>query len=108
MVRLSLCQVKIPLGSDFVQNAARDGRILWTEPVAEMEIHNSIARAISGVVSIDNDASFVLDGSGEMIAITDTGLDRDHPDIDGRVAQFTHNLALILHRLILTVVMGLM
>lgn len=82
----SLCQVKIPRGSDFVQNAARDGRILWTEPVAEMEIHNSIARAISGVVSIDNDASFVLDGSGEMIAITDTGLDRDHPDIDGRVA----------------------
>ncbi|MEC7589903.1 MAG: S8 family serine peptidase, partial [Candidatus Thermoplasmatota archaeon] len=82
----SLCQVKIPRGSDFVQNAARDGRILWIEPVAEMEIHNSIARAISGVVSIDNDASFVLDGSGEMIAITDTGLDRDHPDIDGRVA----------------------
>ena len=62
MVRLSLL-VKIVQGSNFVQNVARDGRILWTEPVAEMEIHNSIARAISGVVSIDNDASFVLDGS---------------------------------------------
>ena len=82
----SLCQVEISQGDDFVLNAARDGRILWTEPIAEMEIHNSIARAISGVVSVDNEASFVLDGSGEMIAIADTGLDRDHPDINGRVA----------------------
>ena len=27
-----------------------------------------------------------MDGSGEMLAIADTGLDRDHPDIAGRVA----------------------
>ena len=82
----SLCQVKITEGSDFVGQAARDGRILWIEPVAEMKLHNSVARALSGVVSVVNDASFTLDGSGEMLAITDTGLDRDHPDIAGRVA----------------------
>ena len=38
------------------------------------------------MVSLDADASFTLDGSGEMLAIADTGLDRDHPDIAGRVA----------------------
>ena len=33
-----------------------------------------------------NNASFTLNGSGEMIAIADTGLDQNHPDLVGRVA----------------------
>ena len=82
----SLCQAKISDGSNFLLNTARDGRVLWVEPMFSMQVHNGIARAISGVVSLDNDPSFTLDGSGEMLAIADTGLDRDHPDIAGRVA----------------------
>ena len=81
----SMCQVEMS-DSEFLFNTARDGRILWIEPISSMEVHNGVARAISGVVSLENDASFTLDGSGEMLAIADTGLDRDHPDIAGRVA----------------------
>ncbi len=83
---ITLCQVSIDEGSDFTFNAAFDGRVVWIEPVGEMTVHNAVVRAISGVVSVENDATFTLDGSGEMIAIADTGLDRDHPDISGRVA----------------------
>ena len=83
---ITLCQVRLDDTSVFIHNAAFDGRIVWIEPVGEMVVHNGVARAISGVVAIDNDATFTLDGSGEMLAITDTGLDRDHPDIAGRVA----------------------
>ena len=45
-----------------------------------------MARAITGVAEVESSATFTLDGSGEMLAIADTGLDRDHPDINGRVA----------------------
>ena len=83
---ITLCQVRLDDTSAFTRNAAFDGRIVWIEPVGEMMVHNGVARAISGVVAIENDATFTLDGSGEMLAITDTGLDRDHPDIAGRVA----------------------
>ena len=82
----SMCQAKIGDDTNFLFDAARDGRILWVEPIYSMQVHNGVARAISGVVSLDGDASFTLDGSGEMLAIADTGLDRDHPDIAGRVA----------------------
>ena len=82
----SMCQAEIGDNSEFLFNTARDGRILWIEPISSMEVHNGVARAISGVVSLENEASFTLDGSGEMLAIADTGLDRDHPDIAGRVA----------------------
>ena len=82
----TMCQVEMRDSEEFLFNAARDGRILWIEPTSSMEVHNGVARAISGVVSLDADASFTLDGSGEMLAIADTGLDRDHPDIAGRVA----------------------
>ena len=83
---ITLCQVSVDDNSDFAFNAAFDGRVVWIEPIAEMTVHNAVVRAMSGVVSVENEATFTLDGSGEMIAIADTGLDRDHPDIAGRVA----------------------
>ena len=69
-----------------VQNVAHDGRIMWTEPSAPMSPHNAVAWSIAGVADVTSNASFTLDGSGEMIAITDTGLDQNHPDLTGRVA----------------------
>ena len=69
-----------------VDGLARDGRFLWIEPAYTMEVHNAVAAGLAGVVDVRNNASFTLDGSGETIAITDTGLDRDHPDIAGRIA----------------------
>ena len=70
----------------FVHNIAFDGRILWAEPGLEMRVHNALAASVSGVQSTTNNATFTLDGSGEMIAIADTGLDSNHPDLAGRVA----------------------
>ncbi len=69
-----------------VQHLAHDGRVLWTEPSAKLRVHNALAWSIAGVQGVANNASFTLDGSGEMIAIADTGLDQNHPDLAGRVA----------------------
>ena len=69
-----------------VQHLAHDGRILWTEPSAKLRVHNALAWSIAGVQGVANNATFTLDGSGEMIAIADTGLDQNHPDLTGRVA----------------------
>ncbi len=69
-----------------VRHLAHDGRILWTEASSELRVHNALAWSIAGVQGVANNATFTLDGSGEMIAIADTGLDQNHPDLTGRVA----------------------
>ena len=58
----------------FVEYLARDGRFLWIEPAYAMEVHNAVAAGLAGAIDVRNNASFTLDGSGETIAITDTGL----------------------------------
>ncbi|MBT4920960.1 MAG: S8 family serine peptidase [Euryarchaeota archaeon] len=80
------CQVTVENSLHFANLVSQDGRIIWTEPVGKMVVHNAVARAITGVANVDLSGTFTLDGSGEMLAIADTGLDRDHPDISGRVA----------------------
>ena len=84
---IGLCEVNVAPDNiaPVVKNIAFDGRVIWQEPSYELELHNAVAGAVSGVLGVTNNATFTLDGSGEMIAITDTGLDRDHPDINGRV-----------------------
>ena len=80
----SMCQAEIGDNSEFLFNTARDGRILWIEPISSMEVHNGVARAISGVVSLENEASFTW-----MVLVKCLQAywdDRDHPDIAGRVA----------------------
>ena len=69
-----------------VLHLAHDGRVQWTEPTSELRVHNALAWSIAGVQNVANNATFTLDGSGEMIAIADTGLDQNHPDLTGRVA----------------------
>ena len=49
-------------------------------------VHGAITWSIAGVQGVANNATFTLDGSGEMIAVADTGLDQNHPDLTGRVA----------------------
>ncbi len=78
----------------FLEHLSRDGRFLWIEPAYTMEVHNAVAAGLAGVVDVRNNATFTLDGSGETIAITDTGLDMDHPDITGRIAGVYTNFGL--------------
>lgn len=80
--------------SVLLENLMHDGRIIWAEPAYELTLHNAIAGGIVGLDAVDSNASFTLDGSGETIAVTDTGLDQDHPDIVGRVAGVYTNFGL--------------
>ncbi len=79
---LHLCEIK---GQPNLAMLAKDGRIIWAEQAHELRLTNAVAGAIVGVQDIVN-SSLGLDGSGEKIAFTDTGIDQDHPDIIGRIA----------------------
>ena len=79
---LHLCEIK---GSINLESLAKDGRIIWSEQAYELRLTNAVAGAIVGVPEVTN-SSLGLDGSGEKIAFTDTGIDQDHPDIVGRIA----------------------
>ena len=61
---------------------AMDSRILFSDIANQYRVHNSVAAGYIGLNAIQNGANFTLNGSGETIAITDTGLDRDHPDLN--------------------------
>ena len=79
---LHLCEVK---GYPNLELLARDGRIIWAEKAHEIRLTNAVAGAIVGIPEIKN-STLGLDGSGEKITFTDTGIDQDHPDIFGRIA----------------------
>ena len=83
---MCLAVVDATAARSLVHHLAHDGRVLWTEPTSELRVHNALAWSIAGVQNVANNATFTLDGSGEMIAIADTGLDQNHPDLTGRVA----------------------
>ena len=80
---LHLCEIT---GTIDYSQLARDGRIIFSEPTYSLRLTNAMAGAVVGVDAVTNNAPFTLDGSGETISFTDTGLDSDHPDIVGRVA----------------------
>ena len=64
---------------------SKDWRILNIQLGSEASVYNSAARNISGVEDAYQQSSISLDGTGEVIAISDTGLDEDHGDFDGRI-----------------------
>ncbi|MDP6870344.1 MAG: S8 family serine peptidase [Candidatus Poseidoniaceae archaeon] len=83
---LHLCEVKgqMPLAS-----IARDGRIVRTEPAFELKLTNSQAALVVGISEVVANTSLNLDGTGELISFTDTGIDQDHPDLVGRSLVYT-------------------
>ena len=83
---LSMSGMHTVAKQSMLRSLTLDGRFLWVEPAYTMEVHNAVAAGLAGVVDVRNNASFTLDGSGETIAVIDTGLDIDHPDIAGRIA----------------------
>ena len=64
---------------------SKDWRILHIQPASDASVYNSVARDISGVQGAFEQSSISLDGTGEVVAISDTGLDEDHGDFDGRI-----------------------
>ena len=65
---------------------ATNEHVLFVERAYNLMLHNNIAATEVGAVAIRATSSLGLDGSGETIAVMDTGLDNDHPDVVGRIA----------------------
>ncbi len=80
----SLCQLR---GVDpaWILPIALDWRVLSIQLSSELTIHNSNAWAISGLEGAYLESGNTLNGSGEVLAISDTGIDEDHGDFDGRI-----------------------
>ena len=64
---------------------SKDWRIMHIQITSTASVYNSVARDISGVQGAYEQSSLPLDGTGEVIAISDTGIDEDHGDFDGRI-----------------------
>ena len=79
-----LCQPK-NVNAAWIPILAMDGRILRIDIAAEYTVHNSNASSIGGLQDTRNSSGLGLNGSGEVLAISDTGLDEDHGDFGNRI-----------------------
>ena len=88
---IHLCQVK-GIDASWLPVLAMDGRILSIHESSTISIHNSNASQIIGSNIASAMSNFTLNGSGEILAISDTGIDADHGDFNGRVraVSYTH------------------
>ena len=85
-----LCQVK-GMEAAWMPVLANDGRILFSEPASNLMLANDYARDISRIDEVVNNHNSGLDGTGEVAAISDSGLDADHGDFNGRVLTIYNN-----------------
>lgn len=67
----TLLRVRVPV--EAVPTLAQRDDLLWIEPDTPLRLHNSQARDILGVQALREETG--LDGSGQIVAVTDTGLD---------------------------------
>ena len=90
---IHLCQIK-GIDASWLPVLAMDGRILSIQESSTISIHNTNASQIIGSNIASTISNFSLNGSGEILAISDTGIDADHGDFDGRVRAI-YDLSLI-------------
>ena len=86
-----LCKVKSAKTS-LIASLATDFRVLRVEMGPVLTIHNSNASMISGIDYARSLSGLGLRGAGEVIGITDTGLDVDHGDFGNRLRNPIYNL----------------
>ena len=79
-----LCQPKL-VDSSWIPILAMDGRVLRVDIASEYVIQNSNASLIAGIQDTRLTSGLSLNGSGEVLAISDTGLDGDHGDFGNRI-----------------------
>lgn len=85
-----ICQV-IGIDVGWLPVLANDGRILFTHSHAVLSVENNFARDLSRIDEVVNNHNSGLDGTGEVAAISDTGLDSDHGDFNGRLLTIYNN-----------------
>ena len=86
-----LCQIKSAKPS-LIISLASDHRVSRVESGPSLSIQNSNASIISGADFARSISGLNLSGSGEVIGISDTGLDSDHGDFEGRLRSPVFNL----------------
>ncbi len=84
-----LCQV-FNLSTNLLPALAKDHRLLFTEQHLEIEIVNNYARSLSKIDAVNNNHNGGLDGTGEVGALSDSGLDHDHGDFGTRSVGIHH------------------
>ena len=85
---LDMCEAVFDQGlkAHELRRIAAHHDVLFVAKAYDLQLHNNLAATEVGAVAIRATSSLGLDGSGETIAVMDTGLDNDHPDVFGRIA----------------------
>lgn len=86
----SLCKFSYK-DTSIIPLLAMDERILKIELAPLLEINNNNARVLSNIDEALSLSEGLLDGTGEVIAISDTGLDSDHGDFGTRLRNPVYN-----------------
>ena len=88
---LHICQLR-SADPSMIALLASDTRIMKIEPGPILSIQNSNASVIGGLIDALSISGSSLTGEGEVIGISDTGLDADHGDFEGRLRNPIYNL----------------
>ncbi len=79
-----LCQVE-RIQSHALIDLVNSGNILFIEPSAKLVYENIYARSVSNIDDVLTNHNPSLTGQGQVVAISDSGLDQDHGDFNGRI-----------------------
>ena len=79
-----LCQVEgIP--SNQLIELAYTGDVLFIEPSPNLILENVYARSVTNIDDVISNHNPSLTGQGQVVAVSDSGLDQDHGDFNGRI-----------------------
>lgn len=79
-----LCQVN-GLTVPSILEIATSGLVLFIEPAPNLVLENLYARSVTGVTAVVGSTNPGLNGQGQVIGISDSGIDQDHGDFNGRI-----------------------
>ncbi|MBC8438043.1 MAG: S8 family serine peptidase, partial [Euryarchaeota archaeon] len=73
------------VSSDSLPLIAANPALSWIRLSPDFELHNDQSRNHMGVSSVVNAFATQLNGSGQIVAVADSGIDQDHGDMNGRI-----------------------
>ena len=74
---------------DHIDDITRHPSVAFIAPIPVLVMHNDQARNHMGINTVETTFITGLNGSGQKIAVGDSGLDDDHGDFSGRIAALT-------------------
>ena len=79
-----LCQADALTVSSLLE-IAKSGLVLFIEPAPDIVLENLYARSVTGITAVVGSTNPGLTGQGQVIGISDSGIDQDHGDFNGRI-----------------------